>query len=62
MINKLKVGVEEKDDNTINFDCVALTIILEGLEKIHALTKMETCRLRVDLWSFDDEHAFAEYR
>ena len=36
--------------------------ILKGLEAIHSLTKLNACKLRVDLWSFDDEHAFAEYR
>ena len=62
MINKLKVKKEGKGSNTINFDCLAIMRIFKGLETIHSLTKMKTCKLRVDLWSFDDEHAFAEYR
>nr|XP_004226298.2 ficolin-1-like [Ciona intestinalis] len=32
-----------------------------GLEKIHCMTYMKGCKLRVDLWSFHDDHAFAEY-
>ena len=34
----------------------------KGLEKIHFLTRKGPCRLRVDLWDFDDDFAFAEYR
>ena len=33
-----------------------------GLDKIHEATDGRGCRLRVDLWTFDDDHAFAEYR
>ena len=62
MINKLKAGKEGRGINAIHFDCLALMRILKGLEAIHSLTKMKTCKLRIDLWSFDDEHAFAEYR
>ncbi|CAK8688732.1 unnamed protein product [Clavelina lepadiformis] len=32
-----------------------------GLEKIHQLTNGRGCRLRVDLWDFDDDHRFASY-
>ena len=62
MINQLKMGKEKRGINTINFDCLTLMRILKGLEAIHLLTKMNSCKLRVDLWSFDDDHAFAEYR
>ncbi|CAK8674371.1 unnamed protein product [Clavelina lepadiformis] len=32
-----------------------------GLDKIHQLTKNRGCRLRIDLWKFDDDHRYAEY-
>ncbi|XP_076814710.1 ficolin-2-like isoform X2 [Clavelina lepadiformis] len=32
-----------------------------GLDKIHEFTKNRGCKLRVDLWHFQDDHRFAEY-
>jgi len=37
-------------------------MIHTGLEKLHEATRERGCRLRVDMWSFEDDHAFAEYR
>ena len=36
--------------------------VISGLEKLHHLTNSRSCSLRVDLWNFDDEFAYAEYR
>jgi len=35
---------------------------LPGLDKLHNATARRRCRLRVDLWDFEDAHAYAEYR
>ncbi|XP_076823733.1 microfibril-associated glycoprotein 4-like [Clavelina lepadiformis] len=32
-----------------------------GLDKIHSLTAGRGCRLRIDLWDFDNDHAYAVY-
>ncbi|XP_076801608.1 microfibril-associated glycoprotein 4-like [Clavelina lepadiformis] len=32
-----------------------------GLENIYQLTKQRGCKLRVDLWSYDGDHVFAQY-
>ncbi|CAK8694833.1 microfibril-associated glycoprotein 4-like [Clavelina lepadiformis] len=32
-----------------------------GLDKIHNLTNGRGCRLRIDIWDFENDHAFAEY-
>ncbi|XP_076826071.1 microfibril-associated glycoprotein 4-like [Clavelina lepadiformis] len=32
-----------------------------GLEKIYQLTKQKGCKLRIDLWGHDGDHAFAQY-
>ena len=49
MINQLKMGKEKRGINTINFDCLTLMRILKCLEAIYLLTKMNACKLRVDL-------------
>ena len=38
------------------------TLFVSGLDKLHDATSGRGCRLRVDLWDFNDDHAFAEYR
>ena len=33
-----------------------------GLDKLHNALSGRGCRLRIDMWGFDDDHAFAEYK
>ncbi|XP_078484274.1 uncharacterized protein LOC100175832 [Ciona intestinalis] len=32
-----------------------------GLEALHQMTRRSGCRLRVDIWDYSEDHAFAEY-
>ncbi|CAK8694634.1 unnamed protein product [Clavelina lepadiformis] len=32
-----------------------------GLDRIYGLTKYKGCRLKIDLWDFEDNYAYAEY-
>ncbi|XP_076809847.1 angiopoietin-related protein 6-like [Clavelina lepadiformis] len=34
---------------------------LTGLEKIHRLTQSGECRLKIELWNFDDVYKYADY-
>jgi len=36
--------------------------IFSGLNAIREHTKHGGCRLRIDLWDYADDYAFAEYR
>uniref|UniRef100_H2Y7P2 Fibrinogen C-terminal domain-containing protein n=1 Tax=Ciona savignyi TaxID=51511 RepID=H2Y7P2_CIOSA len=32
-----------------------------GLDTLHQMTYRRGCKLRIDMWDFDEDHAFAEY-
>uniref|UniRef100_H2ZBU2 Fibrinogen C-terminal domain-containing protein n=1 Tax=Ciona savignyi TaxID=51511 RepID=H2ZBU2_CIOSA len=32
-----------------------------GLDTLHRMTYRRGCKLRIDMWDFDEDHAFAEY-
>ena len=63
MSSKRLRGVWLTADSYVFFSLIELRQpVVIGLDELHQATNGRGCRLRVDLWDFDDDHAFAEYR